>query len=58
MKENKKEIKVKLEPNKKVALRDFHIKHNEHDIEIKKGDVVNVPKMFIPNLITEKVIKE
>jgi len=36
--------------------KDFHIMHNEHDIKIIKGESISVPKQFIPNLKTEKVI--
>jgi len=38
-------------------LRDFKIVHNEHCIELIKGERVEVPKMFVQNLKTEKVIK-
>lgn len=41
-----------------IAKRDFHIKHNHHDIVIKEGDDLgNIPPEFIENLITEKVIE-
>lgn len=42
---------------KLIALKDFRFKHNKDVYEIKKGEQVKVPKMFLPNLKTEKVIK-
>lgn len=42
---------------KKVALRDFTIKHNGYFLEIKKGDDLSkVPVKFMANLKTEKVL--
>jgi hypothetical protein len=39
------------------AKKDWRIVHNEHDIEIKKGqDCSKVPKQFFENLVTEGVI--
>jgi len=38
-------------------LRDFTIVCNEHRIEIKKGEKIEVPQVFLDNLKTEKVIK-
>ena len=41
------------------ALKDFHIfMPPEHDIKIVKGqDISDIPEKFIPNLITEGVLK-
>jgi hypothetical protein len=36
--------------------RDFHIKCNEHDIKICKGESIEVPDLFLENLKTEGVI--
>ncbi len=46
-------------PRKKklIALKDFKFKHGKKVYEIKKGEEVNVPKMFLQNLKTENVIK-
>lgn len=56
----KKEKELKDEKAKKVskliAKKDHVIKHNEHYIEIKKGDEVKVPEKFIETLKTENVI--
>ncbi len=38
-------------------LRDFVIKMNEFYYDIKEGEEIEVHKMFLPNLKTEKVIK-
>ena len=54
-----KENKGKVE-SKKISimpLRDFHIKHNDVDLKIIKGEEILVDKKFIQNLKTEKVIK-
>lgn len=43
---------------KKVKpLKDFKIVQNEHKIDLKKGEEIEVPEKFIQNLKTEKVIK-
>ena len=45
---------------KNIALKDFTICHNETLIEIKEGDDVSkldIPDIFMDNLITEKVLK-
>lgn len=39
-----------------VALKDFVIHFNEIHIELVKGEVAEVPAMFIDNLKAEKVI--
>lgn len=58
MKDEKK-VKEKLPASTEIMpLKDFRIVHNEHDIEIKKGEKMRVPEMFIKNLLTEKVIKK
>ena len=41
-----------------MPLKDFHISHNGVDIVIKEGERIEVPKLYIQNLKTEKVIKE
>ena len=45
-------------PSKKlnIAKKDFVIHHNDVHIEIKKGDVIECPEKFLPNLKTEGVI--
>lgn len=50
----------KEKPSKEVEvkpLKDFIIKHNDFYFELIKGEKISIPKMFIPNLKTEKVIK-
>lgn len=42
---------------KLIALKDFKFKHGKKVYEIKEGKEVNVPKIFLANLKTEKVIK-
>jgi len=42
---------------KLIALKDFRFAFGKVIYEIKKGEEVNVPKAFLPNLKTEKVIK-
>lgn len=42
---------IKVTPKK-----DWHIKFNEFDIQLKEGEEIEVPKMFEPTLKTEKVI--
>lgn len=61
MKENEEErTEVNVEKSKGMKmikpLKDFRIKFNEFDIEIKKGVEVKVPEMFLSNLKIEKVI--
>ena len=54
---NKDKDELPVSNLKKITpLRDFHILHNEHDIKIVKGEDISVPKQFIQNLKTEKVI--
>ncbi len=39
-----------------LPLKDFHIVQNEIDITIKKGESVAIPRRFLQNMVTEKVI--
>jgi len=39
-----------------IAKKDFRIKCNDDDICIKKGDKIDVPAKYLPNLKTEGVI--
>lgn len=39
-----------------IPLKDWHIVFNEHDITLVEGDEIEVPKIFLENLKTEKVI--
>lgn len=54
----KKEGTKKKEPasNKIIPKKDFTIKQNKILIELKKGEEIEVPKEFLENLKTEKVI--
>lgn len=55
----KAERKEKPSKSEMTALKDFRILHNEHDIVIHKGDDLSgVPEKFVPNLITEGVLKK
>ena len=56
-----KEVEEKVVPQKQmeqklIAKKDFKFKHDKIVYEIKKGDEVKVPKKFLQNLKTEKVI--
>lgn len=52
-----KEEKKPRAKSKIIAKKDFIIKHNEFELNIKKGDDLSkVPSKFIANLKTEKVI--
>lgn len=55
--ENKTSEAVAKKEQKILALKDFKFKHGKDVYELKKGEKVEVPKMFIANLRTEKVIK-
>ena len=57
--EEKKEEEVKVESElvKVKPLKDFKIRFNEFSYELKKGESIEVHKMFLPNLKTEKIIK-
>lgn len=39
-------------------LKDFHIVQNKIDIILKAGETVTVPRQFLQNLVTEKVIEK
>lgn len=39
-----------------VPLRDHRLVQNEHDISLKKDEMIDVPSHFIPALKAEKVI--
>jgi len=59
------EDKPKVKKGKKESdlieikpLRDFEFSFNEFHYNLKKGEITEVHKMFLPNLKTEKVIKE
>ena len=36
--------------------RDFHIVRNEHNFKLIKGEKIEIPKIYVPNLKTEGVI--
>lgn len=59
--EEEKEIEVEKKSESKYAtvipLRNFRIVHNDVDLSLIEGEVIEVDRMFIPNLKTEKVIK-
>ena len=59
MKEEKQQefVKPKSELVKIKPLKDFVIHMNDFHYEIKKGVELEVHKMFLQNLKTEKVIK-
>ena len=55
--EIKEEKKIEQSAGKKlIAKKDFRFSDGKTIYEIKKGDEVKVPKVFIQNLKTEKVI--
>jgi hypothetical protein len=41
-----------------MPLKDFHIVQNEIDIVIKTGVLVTIPRRFLQNMVTEKVIEK
>lgn len=47
---------VVKEPKKLKALKDFKFSFNGKTYDLKKGKVVEVPKILLANLKTEKVI--
>ena len=51
------EVKPKSDLIKIKPLKDFIIHMNEFHYELKKGESMEVHKMFLPNLKTEKIIK-
>jgi hypothetical protein len=56
MKEEK-EKSLSMEMKKIKPLKDFVIHMNEYHYELKKGESIEVPSIFVENLKTEKVIK-
>jgi hypothetical protein len=38
--------------------KDFHIVHNQWNIELKEGVPVPIPRIFLKNMVTEGVIKK
>lgn len=54
--ENEKEVKEIKKSKKLIAKKDFKFALGKDVYEIKKGEEVNVPKKFLANLKTEKVI--
>jgi hypothetical protein len=56
-KEKSSKSSKKTEMKEVKPLKDFTIVQNEHKYELKKGEAIEVPKMFLQNLKTEKVIK-
>jgi len=54
-------MKTKKDMNEEIEiknpLKDHEIHHNDIHIIIKKGEPVPVPRLFLPNLVTEGVIK-
>ena len=58
-KEREEVFNVRAKKEKKpIALKDFKFTFGKDVYEIKNGDEVKVPKMFLQNLKTEKVIGE
>lgn len=57
VKETKEKVENKKSTQKILPLKDFILKHNSFHYEIKKGEEIEIEKIFIPNLKTEKVIK-
>ena len=51
------EVKIKSELKEVKPLKDFVIRFNDFYYELKKGELIEVHKMFLSNLKTEKVIK-
>lgn len=57
MSKEKEEVKTEKKLKKIKPLKDFVIKMNEFNYIIKKGEEIEVDRMFLQNLKTEKVIK-
>ena len=55
--ESKKSNELSSDFEIESPLKDHEIHHNEHHIIIKEGEPVTVPRVFLKNLVTEKVIK-
>jgi len=49
---------IESDTEKVMPLKDWRIVCNEHDIQLIKGEAIEVPKIFIVTLKTEKVIKQ
>lgn len=52
-------MKARIDKYEEVEIKpkkDFRITHNQFDIVIKEGVSVPVPRIFLQNLVTEKVI--
>ena len=57
--ETEKAAPVKLPATTEIVpLKYFHIVHNKHSIKLVKGEKCMLPKMFMQNMVTEKVIKK
>lgn len=57
MSEKEEEKTKEKSSGKKIkAKKDFKFSHGKEIYEIKKGETVEVPEMFLANLKTEKVI--
>jgi hypothetical protein len=41
-----------------MPLRDFQITHNQYHIVIKEGVPVAIPRIFLKNMVTEKIINK
>lgn len=41
-----------------MPLKNHEIHHNKYDIIIEEGVPVAIPRIFLPNMVTEGVIKE
>lgn len=54
--QNKKPVKEQKGAEKLIALKDFKFAFGKDVYEIKKGDEIKVPAMFLANLKTEQVI--
>ena len=54
--EQREEVSAK-KSSKLIALKDFKFSDGKNVYDIKKGDSIDVPKKYLPNLKTEKVIK-
>lgn len=56
MEKEKQDKPAKKEEKKLIAKKDFKFAFGKDVYEIKEGEEVKVPKMFLANLKTEKVI--
>lgn len=50
--------KIKSDKAEVTPLKDWHIVQNEVDIQLKKGEAIEIPKRFLATLLTENVIKK